>query len=78
MTKPLKAKDRQIGGNFYKKTIQPWDIIETWGLDFWRGNVIKYILRAPEKNGVEDLKKAKHYLDYLIEKTEGKKKKWGG
>jgi hypothetical protein len=47
--------------------MQPWDIIQAWELDFWRGNVVKYILRAPYKNGKEDFEKAKHYLEYLIE-----------
>lgn len=36
-------------------------------LDYCYGNVIKYILRAPKKNGIEDMKKAKVYLDWFIE-----------
>lgn len=59
---------RQVGGNHYKKAIQPWDIIEEWQLNYWAGNIIKYVLRYPYKNGVEDLEKAKHYLEYLIKK----------
>jgi len=59
---------RQVGGNHYKKAHQPWEIIEEWGLDYWAGNVVKYILRYKFKNGVEDLEKAKHYLEYLIKK----------
>lgn len=66
----MEAKDMQVGGNHYKKAIQPWDIISVWGLDYWRGNVIKYVLRAPAKNGREDLEKAIHYLEYLIEHYE--------
>ena len=59
---------KQVGGSHYcDKEIQPWDIIQCWGLGFWRGNVIKYILRSPDKNGKEDLEKAKHYLEFLIE-----------
>jgi len=59
---------RQVGGNHYKKAIQPWDIIDEWNLNYWAGNIIKYVLRYPYKNGVEDLEKAKHYLEYLIKK----------
>lgn len=58
----------QVGGSHYQKgSIQPWDIIDAWGLDFYEGNVIKYLLRWKHKDGVEDLKKARHYLDKLIE-----------
>ena len=59
---------RQVGGNHYRRAHQPWEIIEEWNLNFWAGNVLKYLLRYPYKNGVEDLEKAKHYLEYLIEK----------
>ena len=58
---------KQVGGQHYQNDIQPWDIISAWKLDSWRGNVIKYILRAPHKNGREDLEKAMHYLEFLIE-----------
>lgn len=62
------AWDIQVGGQHYKdKAMQPWDIIDAWGLDFYEGNVLKYLLRAKFKNGVEDLKKARHYLDKKIE-----------
>ena len=59
---------RQVGGNHYKRAHQPWEIIEEWNLNYWAGNVLKYLLRYPYKNGVEDLEKAKHYLEYLIKK----------
>lgn len=62
---------RQVGGDHYKKqgsTMQPWAIIDAWGLDYYAGNVLKYLLRHRYKNGVEDLKKAQHYLDRMIEK----------
>ncbi len=47
--------------------MQPWAIIDAWGLDFYAGNVLKYILRAKHKGGLEDLQKARHYLDKMIE-----------
>lgn len=66
------ARDQQVGGSHYRKggEIQPWDIIKAWELDFWEGNVVKYVLRWKHKDGVQDLKKARHYLDYLIEQGE--------
>ena len=64
------AKDRQVGGTHYQKGVQPWDIISEWELDFWEGNVLKYLLRWKFKDGVKDLKKAKHYLEYLIEREQ--------
>lgn len=46
-------------------------IIETFRLDFCLGNVIKYILRHESKAGLEDLKKARWYLDRVIKRSEG-------
>lgn len=68
------AQSKQVGGSHYLKAIQPWDIIRAWGLGFHRGNILKYVLRAPLKNGKEDLEKAKHYLDYLIANYDDLKK----
>ncbi len=69
----MKAEDTQIGGTHYaSKKVQPWHAMESWMTQeqfagFLRGNVIKYLARCDEKGGVEDLKKARHYLDRLIE-----------
>ncbi len=63
-----KANSTQVGGQHYKsKNIQPWDYIAVNGLGFFEGNIVKYVTRHNDKNGVEDLKKARHYLDKLIE-----------
>ena len=67
------VRDKQVAGTHYQKAIQPWDIISEWKLDFWEGNVVKYILRWKDKDGVQDLKKAKHYLEYLIERESNDK-----
>ena len=67
---PNPAIERQVGGSHYKdkgSSMQPWAIIDAWGLDFYGGNVLKYILRAKHKGGLEDLQKARHYLDKMIE-----------
>jgi|TARA_B100000214_G_C23416152_1_gene378316 hypothetical protein len=46
--------------------IQPRDYITKNKLDYNEGNVVKYVTRWRNKNGLEDLLKAKNYLDYLI------------
>jgi len=46
-----------------------------WGLDFIEGNVVKYVVRSRHKSSrLGDLKKARWYLDYLIDKLEKEKK----
>lgn len=66
--KTLSAIQRQVGGSHYKDMqIQPVEFIEFNRLSFCAGNVIKYICRADKKGGVEDLEKAKHYIDLMIE-----------
>ena len=62
------VKDKQIGGSHYKDMIiQPTEFIHRNNLSFIQGNVIKYICRYKSKNGIQDLEKAKHYIDLLIE-----------
>lgn len=64
---------RQVGGDHYRsKKVQPWDAMESWLSaemfeGFLAGNVIKYVARYGSKNGVQDLEKAHHYLEKLIE-----------
>ena len=61
-------RNKQIGGDHYKTMkIQPAEFIEQNGLSCLQGNAIKYICRFRDKNGIEDLRKAKHYIDMLIE-----------
>ena len=62
------AKEIQVGGNHYKDLkIQPIEYIHANGLDYFEGNVVKYITRHRNKNGKQDLEKAKHCIDLLIE-----------
>lgn len=69
----MTGPQKQVGGDHYaKKSIQPWDAMEAWMspeqyAGFLRGNAIKYLARCDDKGGLEDLKKAGHYLDRLIE-----------
>lgn len=68
---PSRANDTQIGGQHYKaKTIQPWDFIAANQLGYFEGNIVKYVSRWRDKGGVDDLRKARHYLDKLIELEE--------
>jgi hypothetical protein len=66
----MSSRERQVGGDHYKqKAIQPWDIITEYHLDFFEGNVLKYLLRR-KGDRLEDLKKAQHYLERKIELEE--------
>jgi hypothetical protein len=63
----LEPQEVQIGGSHYKKLkIQPTEFIHANNIPFIEGNIIKYVIRHKDKNGIEDLLKAKHYLDLLI------------
>jgi hypothetical protein len=66
--KEQKARESQVGGDHYKScAIQPIEYIHKNGLGYFEGNVVKYITRHKQKNGKQDLLKAKHYIDLLIE-----------
>jgi len=68
VVKDADPNSRQVGGDHYKsKPMQPWDFIAANGLGFFEGNVVKYVCRWQDKGGVQDLHKARHYLDKLIE-----------
>jgi len=70
----MKASEIQQGGNHYKKyVIQPTEFIFKNNVGFIEGNVIKYVLRHRDKNGKQDLEKAKHYIDLLLELEYGTK-----
>lgn len=59
----------QVGGTHYKEMkIQPIEFIQANDLGFEEGNAIKYICRYKSKNGIQDLEKALHYIQLLIDK----------
>lgn len=61
---------RQVGGEHYRTmSIQPIQFIVANDIPYREANVIKYITRWKNKNGVEDLRKARHYIDMLIEEA---------
>jgi hypothetical protein len=62
------ALNMQVGGEHYKKhKIQPIEFIHANNIPFIEGNIIKYIVRWRDKNGLKDLEKVKHYVDLLID-----------
>ena len=62
------VNDIQHGGDHYKnRAIQPWDYVIANEMGYLEGTIVKYITRYKDKNGVEDLMKARHFLDKLIE-----------
>ena len=73
----IPAKSQQVGGDHYMTLgVQPWTAMESWMAPeafqgFLLGNVIKYCARK-KGDKLEDLRKARHYLDRLIETMEGK------
>ena len=66
--KEKSALDEQVGGDHYKKLgVQPVEFISAINANFFQGNVIKYVTRYKDKNGIKDLEKAKHYLELMKE-----------
>jgi hypothetical protein len=71
------ANGRQEGGSHYTQMqVQPWQVIDSWPVEqrvgFYRGNALKYIMRMGTKDEqLQEAKKARHYLDKLIETLGG-------
>jgi len=61
------TKDITQQPHYTQWKIQPITFITANKLNFCQGNVVKYVMRYKEKNGIEDLEKAKVYIDYLIQ-----------
>ena len=74
----MSTYDKQVGGTHYiKYKMQPSEFVVENKLLYPEGTVIKYILRHQDKGGKEDLEKAKHFIDMIIERDyeEQKEKK---
>lgn len=66
--KPSAVNAVQHGGRHYKGlAIEPWDYIIANHIGFLEGNAIKYLTRWRDKGGIDDLRKAQHYVQKLIE-----------
>ena len=72
----LDANDRQEGGDHDKKMdVEPWDVVDTWPIEqkigYYRGGALKYVMRMGTKDeSIQELKKAGHYIQKLIEVLE--------
>ena len=74
----MSALEKQEGGDHYRAmTIQPVQYIHANGLGFLEGNVVKYISRHRMKGGAEDVRKAIHYCELILELEYGIKKESG-
>lgn len=74
----MSANERQVGGQHYKATDggeEHWDRVARLGLDYFQGQITKYIERWKLKGGIQDLEKAQHFLDKYLELARGGKLK---
>jgi hypothetical protein len=66
------ALQKQVGGSHYAEmVIQPIEFITANQLSFLEGNIIKYVCRHRNKNGADDIKKAMHYCELLLQMEYG-------
>jgi hypothetical protein len=64
----MKASERQVAGTHYKDMpIQPGQFVRANNLGWYEGNAVKYICRHKAKNGRQDIEKAIHYLELVLE-----------
>lgn len=63
----MAANDTQVGGTHYRAQIQHWDWVYSNDLDYFQGQITKYVARWKNKGGLQDLLKARHFLDKYIE-----------
>ena len=67
----MSANEKQVAGNHYKTSNpdipQHWDIVALHNLDYFQGQITKYVMRWKNKNGLQDLQKAMHFLEKYIE-----------
>ena len=64
----MKSTDYQVAGSHYKELkIQPIEYILANNMGFCEGAIVKYITRWRDKGGIDDLRKIKHFCEFLIE-----------
>lgn len=63
----MSANDKQVAGKHYRSSIQHWDYVIANDLDYFQGQITKYVTRWKNKNGITDLLKAQHFLEKYIE-----------
>lgn len=57
----------QVGGTHYKADFMHWDWVEACHLGYMEGQITRYVIRWYKKDGIQDLQKALHYVDKLLE-----------
>ena len=67
----MNANSKQVGGEHYRSRIQHWDYVLANDIPYMEAQIIKYVTRWRKKNGVDDLHKAQHFLEKLIEHEAG-------
>ena len=68
----MEANNKQVGGRHYKSPIECWDYIVANNIGYLEGTAIKYLTRWRKKNGIEDIQKAIHFLEKLVEVEKAK------
>lgn len=72
----MTANEKQVGGEHYRRegsvATQHWDLVEDNGIGYLEAVATKYVSRWRIKNGVQDLEKAAHYVEKLIENVQTK------
>ena len=63
----MSANEKQVAGSHYRSDIQHWDYVIANDLDYFQGQITKYVTRWKRKNGLTDLLKAQHFLEKYIE-----------
>lgn len=71
----MKANEKQVGGDHYmRQKIQHWDYVMANDIPYMEAQIIKYVSRWRHKNGIQDLEKAQHFLEKLLEVERERKK----
>ena len=63
----MNANETQVGGTHYKTGFQHWDLVLMLGLPYLPAQVTRYLSRWKKKNGLQDLEKAYHYINKMVE-----------
>ena len=63
----MSANEKQVAGSHYRSSIQHWDYVVANDLDYFQAHITKYVTRWKNKNGFQDLEKAKHFLEKYME-----------
>jgi hypothetical protein len=63
----MSANSTQVAGTHYRSEYQHWDLVADTGMGYFEGQITKYVTRHTSKNGLQDLQKAAHFLQKLIE-----------